>query len=75
MLTVPNNFPKPLPNGYVYAIITVVELVDVDPSDAQQPYLYRLSNGEHVWIPPLPVPDNYTHERLLRDVGGPDAGA
>ena len=41
----------PLPIGTAYDGSQVVEVVDYDPTDDYQPYLYMLDNGDTVWIP------------------------
>lgn len=42
---------EPLAIGTRYGAARVVAVVESDPSDAYQPYLYELDSGEHVWIP------------------------
>ena len=42
---------NPLPVGTEYDGHKIVEVVDTDPNDDYQPYLYQLDNGEQVWIP------------------------
>lgn len=43
--------PKPLPIGTDYDGAKIVEVVDEDPDDDYQPFLYMLEGGETVWIP------------------------
>src|SRR5262245_13539573 len=42
---------NPLPIGTVYDGRRIVEVEGSDPKDPYQPYMYRLDDGERVWIP------------------------
>lgn len=42
---------KPLSLGTVYDGHKIIEVVQHDPDDDYQPFLYQLDNGETVWIP------------------------
>jgi hypothetical protein len=42
---------EPLPIGTAFDDSTIVEVVQYDPSDDYQPFLYLLANGVTVWIP------------------------
>ena len=41
---------KPLPLGTLFDGHRIIEVVEHDPDDDCQPYLYRLDNSETVWI-------------------------
>jgi hypothetical protein len=43
--------PEPLAIGTSFDGHRIVEVVDADPNDDYQPFLYLLDNGEMVWIP------------------------
>jgi len=42
---------EPLPIGTAFDDSTIVEVVQYDPSDDYQPFLYQLADGRTVWIP------------------------
>jgi len=42
---------EPLPIGTIYDGKAITEVVEEDPHDDYQPFLYMLEDGSTVWIP------------------------
>lgn len=42
---------EPLPIGTLFDDLMILDVVDRDPTDPYQPYLYLLEDGRQVWIP------------------------
>lgn len=61
--------PEPFPVGTVYEGAKVVEVVEHDPRDAEQPFQYRLEgHPELQWIPRDYKPDTAAEQKTVRVV-------